>query len=259
MRLPLGILLNIVILVFLAPLIAPTDPMRTDPASQLQPPGEGHPLGTDLLGRDVLSRVLYGGQRTLVVAALATIIAVIPGIVLGLLAGTSGGRLDDVIGLLLNALLAFPSLILALVVLTLLKAGILPLALATGIAQVASYARVTRSAVIAVRGMGYVEAARAAGASDWHLTINHILPNIQTPLLAYMGVVFSYSILNSAALSFLGLGGEPGVPDWGVILAEGRTAFRAAPWIGIAPGLAITATVWAVNRLADQLTELSLS
>jgi len=252
MRLPLCVLLSIVVLTFLAPVIAPADPMRTDAAIQLQSPGRAHWLGTDLLGRDVLSRVLYGGQRTLLIAALGTLLAIVPGTLVGLVAGIVGSKLDTVVVTVLNALMAFPGLMLGLVIVTVLGGGIFPLAMATGFAQAAPYARITRSAVIAVRSMGYVEAAEAAGANRLHITRHHILPNVQMMLLAYAGVVFSYSILNSAALSFLGLGGEPGVPEWGVMLAEGRTAFRAAPWIGFAPGVAITVTVWAVNRLADK-------
>ncbi len=254
MRIPLWVLISIIVLTLLAPAIAPNDPMKTDSAIQLQPPGRAHWLGTDLLGRDVLSRVLYGGQRTLLIAALGTLLAVAPGILIGLVAGMFGGKLDTAIVTALNALLAFPGLLLALVVVTVLGSGILPLAMATGFSQAAPFARITRSAVITVRGMGYVEAAQASGANRLHITRYHVLPNVQMTLIAYAGVVFSYNILNSAALSFLGLGGEPGVPDWGVMLAEGRTAFRAAPWIGFAPGVAITVTVWAVNRLADKLS-----
>lgn len=252
---PLLILLGVVLLVVFAPVVVSADPMQTS-GVQLQPPGGDHLLGTDLLGRDVLSRALYGGRRTLIIATLATVFAVVPGTLLGLIAGTLRGKLDVIIVTLLNALLAFPALVLALVVLTLLGAGILPLAVATGMAQVASYGRVTRSAVIAVRSAGYVEAAHALGATRLQIMANHILPNIEMTLLAYAGVVFSYGILNGAALTFLGLGGEPGTPDWGVMLAEGRTAFRVAPWIGLVPGLAITATVWAVNRLADLVMDI---
>jgi peptide/nickel transport system permease protein len=254
MRVPLLVLFAVMLLVLLGPVLISTDPMRTS-AAQLQPPSRDYLLGTDLLGRDVLSRALSGGRRTLLTAALATLFAVGPGTLLGLVAGVLGGRLDSIICTLLDALLAFPSLVFALAVLTLLGAGIFPLAVATGMAQAAPYAFVTRSAVIAVRSMGYVEAAHALGATRLHRMRNHILPNIGMTLLAYAGVIFSYSILNSAALTFLGLGGEPGTPDWGVMLAEGRTAFRVAPWIGLVPGLAITATIWAVNRLADSVMD----
>lgn len=239
----------LVLVVLVAPIFAPYDPTRTDTTSQLEPPGVDHLLGTDLLGRDVLSRTLYGGRHTLLIAALATLTAVVPGVVLGLLGAS--GRAGRMIGVLLNGLLAFPGLLLALLLLTLLGQGALSLAMATGITQIAPVARITRAAVVSVRSLGYVEAARSLGATDFRVVINYILPNILTTVLAYTGVVFAYAILNSAALSFLGLGGEPGVPDWGVMLYEGRQSFRTAPWVAAAPGVAITLTVILVNRAAD--------
>lgn len=239
------------ILVLVAPLVAPYDPMRTDTANTLQPPNTAHWLGTDSLGRDVFSRVLYGGQRTLLIAAMATVIAVLPGVLLGLLSAFRW--LDRPIRIFVNAVLAFPGLLLALIIMTLLGQGVLPLALATGLAQVAPVARITRSVVLSVLGLGYVEAARGLGSEQRRIIIAHVFPNILPTVLAYMGVVFAYAILNSAALSFLGLGGEPGVPDWGVLLYEGRQAFRLAPWIAAAPGISITLTVILVNRSATRL------
>jgi peptide/nickel transport system permease protein len=182
------------------------------------------------------------------------VIATVPGITLGLV-GTFAG-VDHLVAVLINAVLAFPGLLLALLIMTLLGQGAVPLALATGITQIAPYARVTRSAVISIRSLGYVDAARGLGATRLRLVVAHILPNILTTILAYTGVIFAYAILNSAALSFLGLGGEPGVPDWGVMLYEGRQAFRSAPWIAAAPGLAITLTVILVNRAVDRITRL---
>ncbi|HVU13653.1 MAG TPA: ABC transporter permease [Phototrophicaceae bacterium] len=249
MRAPLILLAVFIILVILAPLIAPSDPTHTDPVNQLQPPSAEHLLGTDLLGRDVLSRALYGGQHTLLIAGLATLIAVVPGVALGLLSAVA----DKLTSLLINAVLAFPGLLLALVILTVLGQGALPLALATGLIQIAPCARVTRAAVISVSVTGYVEAARGLGASELRVILRHILPNVLSTLLAYTAVIFAYAILNSAALSFLGLGGEPGIPDWGVMLYEGRQAFRLAPWIGAAPGVAITLTVILLNRAADAI------
>ncbi len=230
--------------------IAPADPMETDALHQYQPPSSNHLLGTDALGRDVLSRTLYGGRRTLFVTAAATLITISGGLSLGIAAGLGRAWPDRVVTVLVNALLAFPGLLLALVVLTVLGVGALPLALATALAQVGAFARVARSAVISVRSSSYVEAAVALGATRRRILWYHILPNIQPTLLAYTTVVFSYNLLNSAALSFLGLGGEPGVPDWGVMLAEGRESLRDAPWIGLVPGLAITLTVIALNQLA---------
>lgn len=240
----------IALLALFAPRLAPADPMKTDPLHQYQPPDSAHFLGTDALGRDVLSRALYGGQRTLLVTTAATIITIAGGLSLGLTAGLVSAWPDKMAMAFVDTLLAFPGLLLALVILTLLGVGAFPLALATGLAQVGAFARVARSAVVGVRSSSYVEAARALGATQQRILLHHILPNVQPTLIAYTTVVFSYNLLNSAALSFLGLGGEPGVPDWGVMLAEGREAFRDAPWIGLVPGLAITVTVIALNQLA---------
>ena len=248
--------LSLVILVTLAaPILAPFDPMSTNAGEALQSPNSQNPLGTDLLGRDVLSRVLYGGQRTLGVASLATMIAIVPGLITGLMAGTLGSYVDWGIMVVVNSLLAIPPLVIALVILTLLGQGASQLAIATGTAQIAVFAQVTRSATTAVRSAEYVQASRALGATRFHSTVRHILPNIRPTLNSYAGVVFAYSILNSAALSFLGLGGDPGVPDWGTILADGRLAFQIAPWVAIVPGLMIMITVMAVNTLADHLAE----
>ncbi len=244
------LLVLLVLFVLFAPEAAPYDPMQTDPANQLAPPSSQHLLGTDLLGRDVFSRALAGGQHTLLIAALATGIALIPGLLLGLLALFDTA--DQLVSVLINAVLAFPGLLLALLVLTLVGQGMVALALATGVTQIAPGARVIRSAVISVRSSGYVEAARSLGTNNARLIAAHILPNILPTALAYTGVIFAYAILNSAALSFLGLGGQPGIPDWGVMLYEGRQAFRTAPWIAFAPGIGITLTVMLVNRAADR-------
>jgi peptide/nickel transport system permease protein len=238
--------------IVIAPLFAPYDPMATDAARGLLPPDAAHPFGTDLLGRDVFSRFLYGGQRTLVIALGATAVALLPGLVLGIGLGISPRWLDAVGGVLLNAVLAFPGLALALIVLTLLGQGWLPLTLATGLAQIAPCARVTRAAVLSVRHAGYVEAARAAGAGTARVVWRHMLPNVLATALAYGGVIFSFSILNSAALSFLGFS-ETGVPDWGMLLAEGRQAFRVAPWVAAAPGAGIALVVWVVNRVTAKI------
>ncbi len=245
------LLIWLIAFVIIAPLIALDDPLATDPVNQLAPPSFDHPFGTDLLGRDVLSRALYGGQRTLVIAAVATLIALIPGVLLGILGGFTIA--DRVLVVLINGVLAFPGLVLALVIMTLLGQGAVPLILATGITQIAPCARVTRAAVIAVRSSGYVEAARGLGATRLRLIAAHIAPNILLTVFAYTGVIFSYAILNAAALSFLGLGGEPGIPEWGAMLNEGRQAFRSAPWIAFAPGIGITMTVILTNRAIRRL------
>lgn len=253
MRWPLLILLALVIVSLAAPLLAPFDPMRTQPEQALRPPGGPHWLGTDFLGRDVLSRVLYGGQRTLTMAGLAALVAVLPGGVAGLLAGSLGGWFDRGAVVAINVTLAIPPLVLALVVLTLVGQGSTRIALAVGLAQVAAFAQVTRTAARSIQAMPYIEGARALGATRWQILWRHMLPNTLPLMLAYGSVTLSYCVINSAALSFLGLTGELGVPDWGVILAEGRLDFRRAPWISIVPGVLIAATVMATNALADGL------
>ena len=248
-RVRLLIVAGLLALVVLAPAAAPSDPMATDTSAALQPPGGSHVLGTDRLGRDVLSRLLYGGRRSVLIAGLATAIAVGAGVLLGL---TGWGRLDAPVGALTDALLAIPNLLLALAVMTLLGAGGLALAPATGIALIAPFARVTRGAVLAVRELPYVEAARGAGAPVGWILARHVAPNIAPTLLAYAGVIFAYSVLNSAALSFLGLGGDLGVPDWGTMLYDGRVTFRSAPWVSTAPGAAITLLVLAINGVTGR-------
>lgn len=250
-RKPLWLFLLFVAAILFAPLAAPYDPMRTDAANTLQAPNAAHWVGTDALGRDVLSRALYGGQHTLLIAGAATLIAVVPGVLLGLLSAV--GWLERPIVVLTNALLAFPGLLLALLVITLLGQGAFQLALATGLTQIAPCARVARAAVKSVLAQGYIEAAKGLGAGQVRIVCHYVLPNVMVTVLAYTGVIFAYAILNSAALSFLGLGGEPGIPDWGVMLAEGRQAFRLAPWVAAAPGLAITVTVLLANRAADTM------
>lgn len=248
------VLLAFGFLLLVAPLLAPYDPMQTDTTASLLPPGGSHPLGTDRLGRDVWSRLLVGGQRTLGLAMVATGIAVLPGLLIGL-AAASWRWVDGIILAFTNALLAFPGLLLALVVMTLLGQGALSVAIATGLALVAPFARVTRTAALSVRSMGYIEAARAVGADSLRIAFVHVLPNAAPTLLAYVGVTFSYALLNSAALNFLGLGGDLGAPDWGTMLFEGRVVFRSAPWVSLAPGLAISGVVYAVNRVVASNSE----
>lgn len=255
MRLAVFGLSLIIALTLLAPLVAPFDPLQTQPEIQFSPPGGTHILGTDSLGRDVFSRVLYGGRVTLLAALLATMTAWFPGVTLGLLAASGVHVMDTAVITLLNGLLAVPGLVVALVVLTLAGRGMLPAALAVGISQIAPFAYVTRAAALAARSALYVAAARGLGASPVYILRHHVLPNVSPSLLAYTGVMFSYALLNGAALNFLGLGVERSVPEWGVMLAEGREVFRFAPWVGFAPGVMMMLTVWLVNRLADSLEQ----
>ncbi len=245
----------LVILLLVGPLIYQVDPLRTKPVIQFQPPSTDHLLGTDLFGRDVLSRVLHGGRFTLLIAGLATAVAVTLGVSLGMLAVMQRFYINDLALILINALLALPGILIALVILTALGRGGLTLVIALGLSQVASIGYTTRAAILTIKMMEYVEAARNLGATQFHILIHHLLPNALPSIMAYVGVVFSYTLLNGAALTFLGVGIEPGVPEWGVMLAEGRAALRIAPWIGLAPGIGITVTVWSVNALVDKFSQ----
>jgi ABC-type dipeptide/oligopeptide/nickel transport system permease subunit len=238
----------------LAPLIAPYDPL--DEAGQtLEVPSTAHPFGTDLIGRDVFSRVLYGGGRTLLIAALALLLSVLPGLIIGLVAGYNGGWPDALIGALVDGLLAIPSLLIALSVVAITGNGPAQVALAVGISGWPTYTRVTRAATRAVRGLPFVEAARSIGAPPGHILRWHVLPNIAQPLIGFATVTLGWAIMSAATLNFLGFGGDPASPEWGAMLADGRQVYRIAPWVALAPGLAIVLTLFVVNRLADTIGE----
>jgi peptide/nickel transport system permease protein len=252
--LPLLALALIAAISLLAPWLVPHDPLRAVTGQELLPPSTRYPLGTDLLGRDVYSRVLYGGRSTLSVAALALALAVVPGLVVGVIAGYADGLIDHMISAVLDALLAFPGLLLALAVIAIVGNGPIQVAMAVGLGGMPSYARVARVATRSVRARPFVEAAYALGARPIRVLVGHILPNMAGPLIGFATVILSWAILNAATLNFLGLGGDPAAPEWGTMLAEGRQAFRLAPWAVIAPGLAIMITLLVVNWLADTIT-----
>jgi peptide/nickel transport system permease protein len=253
MRWPTVVLGGIFLVTIFAPVLAQHDPNRTAPSIQMESPSFEHFLGTDFLGRDVFSRLLYGGQRTLLITLLAAILAIVIGGGIGLAAGMAGEWFDAILSILINALLAIPNLLLAFVILTLLGAGGGPLIIAAGFTQIAPVARVIRVATRTVLGQPYVEAGYAIGLKRCHILIYYILPNIRNVLLSYGAITLSYCLFNNAALAYLGLGGEIGAADWGVMLAEGRNTLYDAPWVAIAPGFAITLTIWSINSLVDQV------
>jgi peptide/nickel transport system permease protein len=236
----------------LAPVLATENPMHADANSQLQPPSVNHLFGTDMLGRDVFSRLLYGGQRTLLIASIATLTAVIIGGLLGLACATATEFGNFILSSIINMFLAFPNILVALIMLTILGVGPIPLAIATGFAQIGAFGRISRITAIRIRSQMYVESGYAVGATRWHILRLYIFPNAQSALISYAAITFGYCLLSSTTLSFLGLGGEPGIPDWGIMLAESRVAFLDAPWLGIIPGLAITLIVWAIISWVNQ-------
>jgi ABC-type dipeptide/oligopeptide/nickel transport system permease subunit len=237
----------------LASPLAPEGPLAADTTRSLLPPGPGGPLGTDLLGRGVLTRLLWGGRWTLGMGSLGLAIAVGLGLPIGLAAGFFGGYIEGVTMRLVDALLAFPGLLLAMAVVAVLGPGMSSVAIAVGLAAAPAYARVARSAALEVRTQPYVQAARALGGSEWHILVRHVLPNAAAPLVAFAATQLGWILLNGAALTFLGLGAPPGTPDWGAMLNEGRWYLRDAPWVSGFPGLALTLTVLAANLLGDSL------
>lgn len=239
----------------LAPLVAPTGPMATDTSSALLPPALGRPMGTDLLGRDMLTRLLWGSRWTLGMGLTALFMTVGLGLPVGLIAGFFGGWVEAALMRLVDAMLAFPGLLLAMATVALLEPGAGSVAVAVGLAAAPAYARVARSAVLEVRAQPYVEAARAVGGGPWHILVRHVLPNAAAPLVAFATTQLGWVLLNGAALNFLGLGAPPGTPEWGAMIAEGRGYLRDAPWISSFPGLALTLTVLAANLVGDGLQE----
>ncbi|MCS7222166.1 MAG: ABC transporter permease [Anaerolineae bacterium] len=239
----------------MAPLIAPADPMAVHLEAALRPPSRAHLAGTDMFGRDVMSRVLYGGRLTFSAAMIATIIAILPGTLLGLLAGYFGGVMDELISRLTDVILAIPYLLLALLIVAVIGPGIEGTALGVGLAGLPTAVRVVRSAVRQTRRMRYITAARAVGCTESRILIRHILPNIAGVIIVIATLQAGWAMLNASALSFLGLGAPPGVPEWGAMLNEGRLYLRQAPWIAAAPGIALTLTILAVNLIGDGLRD----
>jgi len=224
-----------------APGLAARDPIRTAPREALQPPGSRYLLGTDQFGRDVASRVLYGARLSLTVGLIAVGIAVALGVPIGLVSGFYGGRLDVFAMRVMDVLLAFPGILLALAIVGVLSPGLGNVMIAVGLAAVPTYARLTRASVLSARELLYVEAARAMGGRDRFILTRYILPNVVAPLIV---------------TSTLGLGSPPPTPEWGRMLSEGRDYLREAWWISTFPGLAIMLTVLAMNLLGDGLRDV---
>ncbi len=237
-----------------APLLAPYEPLRQDLANRLHPPSAAHRLGTDALGRDILSRILYGARISIPVGIAAVALAALLGTLIGCAAGFLGRVMDELVMRVTDLMLAFPTVILALVITAALGAGIRNAVLAIMIAWWPSYARLVRGLVLAVRGREYVQGAAALGASGWRILWRHVLPNIQASILVLSTLDVGLAILMFASLSFLGLGPPPEIPEWGSMIAAGRNYFDQW-WIATFPGLAILSLTLAFNVVGDSLRD----
>ena len=236
-----------------APLLAPYDPNEQDYLAITEPPSLAHPLGTDDLGRDLLSRIIYGSRISLEVGLIAVGIAVGAGVALGIVAGYAGGITDDGIMRVVDAIQAFPNLILALAITAALGPSVANAMLAIGFVAAPGIARLTRGQTLSVREREFIAAARVCGATPLGIMRHHIWPNVTAPIVVQATLLLGTAIVTEAALSFLGVGVQPPTPSWGAMLRTGSQYLEVAPWIGIAPGVAIFLTVLAFNFLGDGL------
>jgi dipeptide transport system permease protein len=257
----LWIFVALVVIAILAPLIAPHLPYAQYRDATLLPPfwQEGgraaFPLGTDAVGRDMLSRLLFGARYSLFIGVFVTTIALLGGIIIGVVAGYFGGWIDTVIMRIMDIILAFPSLLLALVLVAVLGPGLTNAMIAIALVLQPHFVRLTRAAVMSEKGREYVTAARVAGAGPLRLMFRTILPNCMAPLIVQATLSFSNAILDAAALGFLGMGAQPPTPEWGTMLAEAREFILRAWWVVTFPGLAILITVLAINLMGDGLRD----
>lgn len=250
-----GILVVLLLTAILAPVLAPRDPLAQDLYIRLQPPSTSHWLGTDDFGRDIFSRVVYGSRISLRIGLIAISLALTGGTLLGLIAGYRGGLADMLIMRLMDLMLAFPSILLAIAIVAVTGPGIENAILAVSIVLVPQFARLVRSSVLTVREATYVEAARALGATEMRLLFYSILPNCTAPLIVQATLGLGTAILDAAGLSFLGLGAQPPVPEWGAMLSGGRELLLRAPWVMTFPGLAIFTVVLGLNLFGDGLRD----
>jgi len=246
----------LVLAAVLAPAVAPYDWNETDVGMRLAPPGAEHFFGTDLHGRDIFSRVIAGGRYSISLGIATVLLSLLLGGFLGIVLAFAGGRIDAWGCRFLDVLLAFPAIILAIMVVSVLGVGLINCVVAVAIAGVPRFARVVRGAALVVREQPYIEAARALGASDWRIMRRYLLPNVTSTLVVLGTLDLGNAILSTATLSFLGLGAQPPTPEWGTMLSGGREFMRYAPWTMIFPGLALFLIVMSVNLIGDRLSQV---
>jgi len=238
-----------------APVIAPEGYDNQDLGLRLQGPSRETPLGTDMLGRQLTSRIIWGARISLQIAFMATGIGLVVGSALGLVAGFYGGKIDRLIMALMDVLLAFPGILLALAVVAILGPGLYNVMIAVGISGIPRFARLVRGSTLSVREKEYIEAQHAIGSPDLRIVALHVLPNIIGPIIVLASMRVGTSLLQAAGVSFLGLGAQPPLPDWGGMVSEGRHLLRSEWWVGIFPGIAILVTVFGFNLLGDGMRD----
>ena len=251
----LVLFLIIALTAILAPWIIDVDPNRLSMRNKFKPPGEGWVFGTDSFGRSLWSRVVWGAQLSMLIGASVVALNAVFGILIGAAAGYFR-RIDNLLMRINDALMAFPAILLAIAVTSVLGPSTFNVILALGIVYIPRTARIVRSSVIVLREMEFVQAAVAAGAGHWRILTRHILPNAMAPVIVQLSFLFAFAVLSEATLSFLGVGAVPPTPTWGNIMAEGRDFMREAPWIITIPGIALMITVMGLNFLGDGLRDV---
>jgi peptide/nickel transport system permease protein len=246
----------IIILSLIAPLIAPYDPLDQRLDERLQPPSSKHLMGTDKLGRDIFSRVLYGGRISLFIAVSSVVLATLIGMLIGLISGYLGRRIDDLLMRITDMFMAFPSLILALAIAAMLKPGMFNVITAISLSSWPQYARMARAVTIQVKNEPYIEAAVSMGASNTRILIGHIIPMVIPQVMIQGMINLGGAILTAAGLGFLGFGVPPPTPEWGLMVSEGRDLIQSHWWISTFPGLMIFLSVVGFNLLGDQLRDI---
>lgn len=255
-RVGLVILVVLAFLAFFGRWITPYDPYAIDIAKQLRPPSWEHPFGTDRYGRDVLTRVIAGSRISLMIAIVSVGGALAIGAGLGVVAGYVGRAADLLLSRVMDIILGFPSLLLAIAIAGTLGPGLRNGIIAIVVVYIPFFFRVTRAPVLSEREREYVEAARCVGVSEWRIAVRHVLPNVLGPIMVQTAVTLAFALLTEASLSFLGLGVQPPEPAWGAILNEGRLYVERAPWISVFPGLAIMLAVFGLNLVGDGLRDV---
>ncbi|MEI7028050.1 nickel transporter permease [Paenibacillus sp. y28] len=244
-----------VIVALAARWIAPYDPYVQNMQAMLESPTWSHPFGTDEFGRDILSRIIYGAQISLLIGIVGVFISLLLGVTLGTAAGYFGGWCDTFVMRMMDIFMAFPSFLLALAIVSVLGPGMMNVMIAIGIFSVPTFARISRSAVISIKSREYIEAARAMGGTHLFIIFKHVLPNSIAPIIVLSTLRVATAILTASALSFLGMGAQPPMPEWGAMLSTGREYLRSAPHVSTIPGLAIMFMVLAFNMLGDGLRD----
>ena len=251
----MAVLALVVLMAVVAPLIAPYDPLKQDLMNARLAPSAEHLLGTDDLGRDVLARVIFGSRVSLIAGLTSVAIGMAIGSLLGLAAGFAGGMVDSLVMRLVDAVLSFPGLVLALALGAVMGAGLFGVVIALGVVYTPTFARLMRGQVLSIREREFVHAARVIGAPAWRILAQHVLPNVATPIVIQASLSIAFAILAEASLSFLGLGVPPPTPSWGGMINQGRGYLQQAPWIVFGPGAALFVTVLGLNFVGDAIRD----